>query len=80
MKQTLLHKKNYPTNKVVYKYINEIWSIDLADVSDYKIPNKKGYRYILNIIDIFSKKLWAIPFKNRNNKTKTDQFSIILTK
>ena len=30
-------KKNYPTNKITYIYIDEIWSIDLADFSDYKV-------------------------------------------
>ena len=29
-------KKNYPTNKKVYIYVDEICSIDLADFSDYK--------------------------------------------
>ena len=27
-------KKNYPTNKVIYNHIDEIWSIDLAGFSD----------------------------------------------
>ena len=27
-------KKIYPTNKITYNYIDEIWSIDLADFSD----------------------------------------------
>ena len=29
-------KKNYPTNEIVYNHTDEIWSIDLADFSDYK--------------------------------------------
>ena len=37
-------KKNYPTNKIVYNHIDEIWSIDLADMVDYKISNNKGFR------------------------------------
>ena len=37
-------KKNYPTNKIVYNHIDEIWSIDLADMIDDKITNNKGYR------------------------------------
>ena len=57
-------KRNYPTSKIVYKYIDEIWSIDLADMVDYKISNNKGYRYIFIIIDNFSKYLWAIPLNN----------------
>ena len=40
-------KRNYPTNKVVYNHINEIWSIDLADMVDYKTSIKKD-------IDIYS--------------------------
>ena len=35
-------KKIYPTNKITYNSIDEIWSIDLADFSDYKTSNNKG--------------------------------------
>ena len=72
-------KKNYPTNKIVYNHIDEIWSIDLADMIDYKISNNKGYRYIFIIIDNFSKYLWAIPLKNKYSQTITNEFSNILT-
>ena len=27
-------KKNYETNKLIYNHIDEIWSIDLADMID----------------------------------------------
>ena len=37
-------KKNYPTNKIVYNHIDEFWSIDLADMVDYKTSNNKGFR------------------------------------
>ena len=56
-------KENNPTKKIVYISIDEIWSIDLADMIDYKISNNKGYRYIFLIIDNYSKDLWAIPLK-----------------
>ena len=36
--------KNYPTNKIIYNHIDEIWSIDLADMIDYKISNNKRFR------------------------------------
>ena len=58
-------RRNYPTNKIIYNHIDEIWSIDLADMIDYKISNNKGYRYIIIINDNFSKYLWAIPLKNK---------------
>ena len=71
-------RRNFPTNKIVYNHINEIWSIDLADMIDYKIPNIKGYRYIFIIIDNYSKYLWAIPLKNKYSQTITNEFSNIL--
>ena len=73
-------KKNYETNKIVYNHIDEIWSADLADFSDYKTSNNKGYRYIFIVIDIFPKYLWAIPLKNKFSQTITNEFSNILIK
>ena len=72
-------KKNYKTNKITYNHTDEIWSVDLADFSDYKISNNKSYRYIFIIIDNFSKYLWAIPLKNKYSQTKTNEFSNILS-
>ena len=72
-------KKNYPTNKIVYNHIDEISSIDLADMVDYKISNNKGFRYIFVIFDDFSKFLWCVPLKNKYRQTITNEFSNILT-
>ena len=72
-------RKNYPTNKIVYNHIDEIWSIDLANFSDYKTSNNKRFRYIIVIFDNFSKYLWAIPLKNIDSQTITNEFSNILT-
>ena len=46
--------KNYETNKIVHNHVDEIWSIDLSDVIDYKTSNNKSYRYIFIIFDNFS--------------------------
>ena len=54
-------RKNYPTNKTIYNHISDIWSIDLADFSDYKTSNNKGFRYTFLVLDNFSKYLWATP-------------------
>ena len=58
-------KENYETNKIIYNHIDEIWSIDLADFSDYKTSNNKGFWYIFIIIDKYSKYLWALTLKNK---------------
>ena len=72
-------RKNYPTNKITYNYIDEIWSIDPADMIDYKTSNNKGYRYIFIVIDNFSNYMWALPPKNKYSQTITQDVSNILT-
>ena len=65
-------KKNYPTNKLIHNHIDEIWSIDLADFSDFKISNNKGCGYISVTIDNFSNFLWCAPIKNKNCQTTSN--------
>ena len=72
-------RKNYPTNKIVYNFVDEICSIDLTDMVDYKVSNNKGFRYIFIVIDNFSKYLRAIPLKNKYSQTITNEFSNIIT-
>ena len=72
-------RKNFPTNKIIYNHIDEIWSIGLADFSDYNTSNKKGFRYIFIIIDNCSKYLWAIPLENKYSQTITNEFLNVLT-
>ena len=72
-------KRNYPTNKIIYNHIDEVWNIDLADMVDYKTSNNQGYRYIFMIIHIYSKYLWAKPLKKKYRKTITDEFADILS-
>ena len=44
---------------------------------DYSIKNNKGFRYILVVIDNFSKFGWTIPLKNKYAQSITDAFSQI---
>ena len=71
-------KKNYPTNKTIIKSIDDTWSSDLLDMNDYGPKNNKGYRYILVVIDNFSKFGWTIPLKNKFSQSITDAFSEII--
>ena len=72
-------EKKYETNKIIYNHIDEKWSIDLAEMIDYKISKNRGDRYSFVIIDNFSKFVWCVPLKNINSQTITFEFSIILT-
>ena len=71
-------KKNYITNRTNVYYIDDIWSLDILDLKDYGPKNNRGYRYVLVIIDNFSKYGWTIPLKNKNAQTIKDSFENIL--
>ena len=69
----------YPTNKTIVKSIDDTWSADLLDLLDYGVKNNRSYRYILVVIDNFSKFGWTIPMKNKYASTIKDAFGEILT-
>ena len=71
-------KKNYATNKTNVYHIDDIWSLDILDLKDYGPENNRGYRYVLVIIDNFSKFGWTTPLKNKNAQTIKDCFENIL--
>ena len=52
------------------------WSSDLLDMNNY--GPKNDYRYILVIIDNFSKFGWTVPLKNKYAQSVTDAFSEIV--
>ena len=71
-------KKYYPTNKTDVYYIDDIWSLDILDLKHYGPENNRGYRYVLVIIDNFSKFGWTVPLKIKNAQTIKDSFENIL--
>ena len=71
-------KKFYSTNKTDVYHIDDTWSLDILDLKDYGPENNRGYRYVLVIIDNFSKFGWTVPLKNKNSQTMKDSFESIL--
>ena len=71
-------KKNYATNKTDVYYIDDIWSLDILDLKDYGSENNRKYRYVLVVIDNFSKYGWTVPLKNKYAQTIKDSFENIL--
>ena len=62
-----LHKpirKKFRKRIVFAKNVDSIWAADLVDMQYYARTNR-GYKYILMIIDVFSKYGWAIPIKTK---------------
>ena len=71
-------KRNYQTNQTDVYHIDVIWSLDILDLKDYGPENNRGYRYVLSIIDNFSKFGWTVPLKNKNAQTIKDSSENIL--
>ena len=62
-------KKNYLSNKTDVYHFDDIWTLDILDLKDYGPENNRGDRYILVVIDIFSKFGLTKPLKNKNAQT-----------
>ncbi len=63
-----LHKpirKTFPTRRYRVSGIDHLWQADLLEMIPYAKINK-GYKYILTIIDVFSRYAWALPLKNKS--------------
>jgi hypothetical protein len=70
-----LHKpirKKFKRRKVIVHHIDHIWSADLVI-----LPLDKGYKYLLTVIDVFSKYAWGIPLKNKTGLSLVDAFQKI---
>lgn len=61
-------RKTFPRSKVVVNTIDSMWDGDLADVSNIASHND-GYKFLLVLIDIFSRFLFIVPLKNKQNQT-----------
>ena len=62
-----LHKpiiRNSRKRKVHSTFIDNIWRADLADMQLIRKSNKR-IRFLLCVIDIYSKYAWVIPFKDK---------------
>ncbi|MEL7196320.1 MAG: DDE-type integrase/transposase/recombinase [Bacteroidota bacterium] len=66
-------RKRYPVRHYIVHDIDEQWQADLAEVQDIASKNQ-GYRYILTVIDIFSRYAWARPLKSKRGEDVTAAF------
>ena len=70
-------KRNYKRQHVDIRGIDETWQAYLVEMLPYKKENR-GYKYILTIIDIFSKFAWAVPVKSKTEKDVTSAMKSVL--
>ena len=64
--------------RIIPLYKDETWSADLIDKSSLS-KYKNNYKFILTVIDIFTKYAWAIPLKSKSGLSITNGFKIVLS-
>uniref|UniRef100_A0A1I7TZ69 Integrase catalytic domain-containing protein n=1 Tax=Caenorhabditis tropicalis TaxID=1561998 RepID=A0A1I7TZ69_9PELO len=77
-----LHKparKNYQTERVYIHYIDEQWQSDLVEMIPYAEENN-DFKYLLTVIDCFSKYAWVIPLKTKTGKETSEALESIFKK
>lgn len=75
-----LHKpirRNFPRRSTVVKGIHDLYQADLVEMKPYSRINK-GFKYILTVIDCFTKVANAIPLKNKSGKSITEAMKGVL--
>ena len=65
--------RKFNKRKVHSPFIDNIWGADLADMQLISKFNK-GFRFLLCIIDIYSKYPWVIPLKDKKGITISNAF------
>ena len=74
-----LHKpvrKKFTKRRVMVSKIDEIWAADLVDMQNISRDNK-GYKYLLTVIDVFSKYGWIQPLKSKTGVEVENAFKNI---
>ena len=62
-----LHKpviKKFDKRKVYSKFKDNIWGVDLVDMQSLSRKNK-GIKYLLFVIDLYSKYAFVLPLKDK---------------
>lgn len=68
---------NFRRRHVILKGIDDLFQIDLVEMIPYARENK-GYRYILVVINAFSKFVWALPVKRKTGEEVASALESIL--
>ena len=77
-----LHKpitRNFRKRKVISYGVDKIWTADLVEIQKYSKWNK-GIKYLLTVIDVFSKYGWIEPLKDKKTESVSSAFDHIFKK
>lgn len=69
-------RRNFKRNRYIVININELWQTDLVDLQNLTTYND-GIRYLMTTIDVFSKRAYVKPLKNKTGKAIIDAYEKI---
>ena len=75
-----LHKsiiKKFDKRKVYSQFKDNIWGVDLADMQSLRRKNK-GIKYLLCVIDLYSKYAFVVPLKDKKGISIVNAFNKII--
>ncbi|XP_050066197.1 uncharacterized protein LOC126555298 isoform X3 [Aphis gossypii] len=72
-------RKIFPRRSVVTRFKDDLWQADLIDMQPHSRQNN-GFKFILIIIDTFTKYVWVEALKNKTAKECTKGIIKILKK
>lgn len=68
----------FPRNRIMVNHIHELHQADLADMSEERFVSKNsGYKYLLTVIDVFSKQARVEPLKSKQSLEVARAFELI---
>ena len=71
--------RNFRKRRVISYGVDKIWTADLVEIQKYSKWNK-GVKYLLTVIDVFSKYGWIVPLKDKKTESVSSAFSKIFKK
>ena len=71
--------EKFKTRKVCSSFRDNIWGVYLSDVQSLSKYNK-GIKYLLCVIDLFSKYAWVVPLKDKRGISIVNVFQKIISK
>ncbi|HRP37929.1 MAG TPA: transposase family protein, partial [Candidatus Dojkabacteria bacterium] len=71
--------KKFPRRHVFVTGLDEIWAMDLISY-ETDLKANDGYRFILCVIDVFSKFAWCIPLKSKSSASVLQAVKDIILK
>ena len=74
--QQLADELHKPITRNFTRRRDRIWCSDLVEMQQFSKWNK-GYRYLLMVLDLFSKYGWIVPLKDKKGETVTEAFKTI---